>query len=276
MSRLSDPRPLRVLVVDDEPVGVGRIVRLLGREPDLEIVGTAEHGEEAIDAIRALHPDLVFLDIHMPGKSGLDVVREVGPTEMPVTVFVTAYDQYALSAFDLAAVDYLVKPYDDERFEQALARARRTVELADRDVVLSKLIAILEGRGGASGAAPLTTATRDSAASPPYLERIVVPARGRLAVIPIGEVDYICASGPYAEIHAGPRKHLIRESMQKLDEQLDPRTFLRIHRSTIVRIELIVSLLRGDTGDYEAILKDGTRLRVGRSRRDVVQQRLGR
>ena len=153
MSFVLEQKPLRVLVVDDEPVGVQRLVRLLCREPTVEVVGTAEHGQEAIDAIRDLRPDLVFLDIHMPGKTGLDVVREVGPADMPATIFVTAYDQYALRAFELAAVDYLVKPYDDERFEQAFRRARRAIELEGRDRVLEKLMAVLQG-GAVAPAGP--------------------------------------------------------------------------------------------------------------------------
>jgi two-component system, LytTR family, response regulator len=266
MSVTTAPKPLRVLIVDDEPVGVKRLARLLGREPNVEVAGIAEHGQAAIEAIRALRPDLVFLDIHMPGKTGLDVVREVGPEAMPTTIFVTAYDQYALRAFELAAVDYLVKPYDDERFEQAFRRARRLVDLHGRDRVLERLMAVLHG--GPVAAAP-------EPAPPRYLERIAVQMKGKITVVPVAQIDYISASGPYAEVHVGSQRHVIREAIQDLDEQLDPQRFLRIHRSVIVRIDLITALLRAPTGDYEVQLSTGVRLRVGRSRRGMVKRRLG-
>jgi len=182
-------------------------------------------------------------------------------------VFVTAYDQYALKAFDAAAVDYLVKPYDDERFEQAFRRARRAIELEGRDRVLEKLMAVLQG--GVLAPAPTPPAPAK------HLERIAVQMKGKITVVPVARIDYINASGPYVEIHVGSQRHVIREAMQDLEDQLDPEKFLRIHRSVIVRIELITALLRSPTGDYEVQLTDGVRLRVGRSRRDFVKRRLG-
>src|SRR5262245_39112574 len=189
-----------------------------------------------------LKPDLVFLDIQMPGKTGLDVIREIGPDEMPATVFVTAYDQYALKAFDLAAIDYLVKPFDDERFEQAFARARRLIELAEVGRLTEQLRAVLQGGGGA--AAPASAAGK-----PEYLERIAVETRGQVRVVPVDDIEYITASGPYAELHAGGRAHVIRERMQMLEERLDPAKFFRIHRSAIVRLDQIETLLRDPGGD---------------------------
>jgi two-component system LytT family response regulator len=263
-----EPKALRVLVVDDEPPGLKRVLNLLAEEPNVEIVGTAENGIEAIEAIRNLRPDLVFLDIQMPGKTGLEVIREVGFEEMPATIFVTAYDEYALRAFDLAAVDYLVKPFDDERFEQAFSRARRTVEMEGRNRVLDQLVAVLQG------SAPLAA----KAQTPPtkYLERIAVQTRGKISVVSVAEIDYITASGVYAELHVGARNHLIRETIQMLEERLDPKQFLRIHRSVIVRMDLVDALFRSPSGDLEVQLKGGVRLRVGRSRREIVQRRLGR
>ncbi|HEX2219629.1 MAG TPA: LytTR family DNA-binding domain-containing protein [Gemmatimonadales bacterium] len=263
-----EPRPLRVLVVDDEPVGWKRIVNLLRAEPNVDLVGTAEDGEQAVEAIRTLRPDLVFLDIQMPRRTGLDVVREVGPDAMPATIFVTAYDQHALSAFELAAVDYLVKPYDDERFEQAFRRARRRVELEGRDQLLNQLTALLSAGRTPPGEAP----PREK---PAYLERIAVQTKGKIRVVPAAKIDYVRASGPYAELHVGDQRYVIRESMQALDERLDPAEFMRIHRSIIVRLSLIEVLARSPAGDLEAQLKNGVRLPVGRSRRDAVQRRLG-
>jgi two-component system LytT family response regulator len=186
---------------------------------------------------------------------------------MPATIFVTAYDEHALRAFDLAAVDYLVKPYDDERFEQAFRRARRMVEMEGRNRVLDHLVAVLQG------SAPLTTPAKAPAK---YLERIAVQMKGKISVVPVGDIEYITASGVYAELHVGSQRHLVREAIQALEEQLDPDRFLRIHRGAIVRADLVEALFRTPSGDYEVQLRGGVRLRVGRSRREIVQRRLGR
>jgi len=261
--------PIRVLVVDDELLARERITDLLAHEPDVEIVGTADNGNTAVEAIRAKRPDLVFLDVQLPGKTGLDVVRDVGPDAMPATIFVTAFDQYALRAFDLAALDYLVKPFDDERFEQAFRRARQLIDLREMGKLREQLLAILQqGSTERSDARPTTDAT-------PYLERIAVEMRGKVRVVPVEQIDYITADGPYAELHTGERTHLIRETMHTLEERLDPRHFVRIHRSAIVRLQLVDTLLRGGGGDYEVQLKSGLRLPVSRSRREEVARRLG-
>ena len=261
---------IRVLVVDDEPLARERLLDLLAHEPGVEIVGTADNGVAAVEAIRARHPDLVFLDVQMPGKTGLDVVRDIGADAMPATIFVTAFDQYALRAFELAALDYLVKPFDDERFEQAFARARRLIELRDMGKLREQLLAVLQQSGPAAQSAPAT-----SGGTSPYLERIAVEMRGKVRVVPVDQIDYITASGPYAELHTGDRTHIIRETMQTLEERLDPRHFIRIHRSAIVRLSLVETLLRGAGGDYEVQLKGGLRLPVSRSRREELERRLG-
>ena len=261
--------PIRVVVVDDELLARERITDLLAHEPDVEIVGTADNGNTAIDAIRGTRPDLVFLDVQMPGKTGLDVVREIGPDAMPATIFVTAFDQYALRAFDLAALDYLVKPFDDERFEQAFRRARQLIDLREMGKLREQLLAVLQpGTPERSGARTPVDAT-------PYLERIAVEMRGKVRVVPVEQIDYITADGPYAELHTGDRTHLIRETMHTLEERLDPRHFVRIHRSAIVRLQLVDTLLRGAGGDYEVQLKSGLRLPVSRSRREELERRLG-
>lgn len=265
-------RPIRVLIVDDEPLARQRIEDLLAREPNVEIVGTAGNGVEAIDAIRSLQPDLLFLDVQMPGKTGLEVARTIGPDTMPATIFVTAYDQHALQAFDLAALDYLVKPFDDERFEQAFRRARRVVELEETGRLHERLRTLLR-EDSATGAEPV-------AGTPPtprvrFLDRIAVESKGKVRFVPVDDIDYIAASGPYAELVVGGRRHVIREAMQTLEERLDPNRFMRVHRSTIVRLSRVHTLLRGAGGDYEIQLEDGTRLRVSRSRRDELARRLG-
>jgi two-component system LytT family response regulator len=265
---VSTGKPVRVLVVDDELLARERVLDLLRREPNVEIVGTADSGPSAVEAIRSLHPDLVFLDVQMPGKTGLEVVREIGAEAMPATIFVTAYDQYALRAFDLAAVDYLVKPFDDERFEQAFRRARRLIQLHELGKLRGQLLAVLQG-GAPSVAEPSPQSDGT------YLERIAVEMRGKVRVVPVEQIDYITASGPYAELHVGDRTHIIRETMQTLEDRLDPQQFIRIHRSAIVRLGLIDTLLRGAGGDYEVQLKSGLRLPVSRSRREELERRLG-
>ena len=252
-------KPLRVLIVDDEPLARQRIEDLLGHDQGIEIVGTADNGDGAIEKIRALHPDLVFLDVQMPGMTGLDVVRSVGIDAMPPTIFVTAYDQHALKAFELAALDYLVKPFDDDRFEQALARGRAHVALREAGSLRDRLRAMLDG---------------EAATESRYIQRIPVESRGKVTYIPVDQIDYIAASGPYAEIVVGTRRHLVRETMQSLEDSLDPSRFMRVHRSAIVPFDRVDMLLRGAGGDYELQLKNGARVRVSRAKREQVEQRL--
>ncbi len=268
---MTAPKTLRIVIADDELLARQRLEDLLRVEENVEIVGRAHNGEAAVRLIRELEPELVFLDVQMPGKTGLDVVREIGPEDMPATIFVTAYDQYALKAFDVAAIDYLVKPFDDERFEQAFRRARRMIELEKVDRLSSELRALL-------GAAPrLASATMPAASAPasPYLERIAVEMRGQVRVVPVKQVDYIMASGPYAELHVGDKRYVIRERMQTLEERLDPAKFFRIHRSAIVRLDLIETLIRNPGGDYGVQLKGGVKLKVSRNRFDELAAKMG-
>jgi two-component system LytT family response regulator len=235
---------MRVVIVDDEILARQRIEDLLAKEEQVEIAGIATNGIEALSVIRELHPDLVFLDVQMPGLTGLQVAEQLGDA-MPVTIFTTAYDQFAIQAFDVAATDYLVKPFDDDRFAQALRRARLAVE-----------------------------ARKLAQPASAYLERIPVESRGQVRVIHVSRIDYITASGPYAELHVGERVFAVRERMQALEEQLDPAQFFRIHRSAIVRLDRVDALLRGPGGDYAVRLKDGTELSVSRNKRDELEARL--
>jgi two-component system LytT family response regulator len=274
---MAETRAVRVLIVDDEPLARQRVADMLRVEPNVEIVGEIDNGNAAVEAIRTRRPDLVFLDVQMPGKSGLDVVREVGVEAMPLTIFVTAYDRHALEAFEVAAVDYLVKPFDDERFEQALQRARRMIELNEVSRLRSQLLSVLQGqpaveagaRDGAGGAGGAGGRRGE------YLERIPVEMRGKVRVVPVSEIDFIIASGPYADLYAGDRKYVIREAMQTLEDRLDPDVFIRVHRSIIVRLDLIETLHKGAGGDYEVQLKSGRRLRVSRSRLEALEKKLG-
>ena len=271
----SGARALRVLVVDDEPLGRRRVLDLLEEAEGVEVVGTAADGAAAVEAIRAARPDLVFLDVQMPRMSGLEVVQAIGPESMPATIFVTAYDQYALQAFDTAAVDYLVKPFKDDRFEEALRRARRRIESERRERLHERLMALLQG-----GSGPMLEPSEipDASAKPreKYLERIAVQMRGKMWVVPVAQIDFVTASGQYVELHVGTHRYIIRESMQHLEERLDPEHFVRVHRSAIVRLSLVDTLLRSEGSDYQVQLKGGVRLPVGRSRRETLERRLGR
>ena len=284
---------LRVIIVDDERLARMRLEDLLAKEPGVEIVGTARDGAAAVEAIRTLRPDLVFLDVQMPVMTGLDVLREVGADAMPATIFVTAFDQYALQAFDAAAVDYLVKPFGDERFEQAFRRARRRLALEGIDRQRELLLAALQRAAPAPARVATQTTTPTSAApasdsvpvsSTPtnsfqYAERIAVEMRGKVRAVPVTQIDYITASGSYAELHVrdgtATHRYVIRETMQALEERLDPARFLRVHRSVIVRLDLVELLHRSPGGDYEVQLRSGVRLPVSRSRYAALERWLG-
>jgi two-component system LytT family response regulator len=242
---VADDRTIRVLVVDDEALGRRRVEDMLAHENGVTVIGSVGDGQSAVAAIQSLMPDLVFLDVQMPKMTGLDVAETLGD-DMPPTIFVTAYDQHAVKAFELSAVDYLVKPFDDERFEQAMAKARRYLQFL-----------------------------RGPETSVQYAARIPVELRGEVRFVPVSDIDAIVADGAYAELVAGDKRYLIRETMHALESQLDPSQFLRIHRSNIVAIDRIESLLRGAGGDYEVKLKNGARLAVARGRRTEVERRMG-
>ena len=259
---------LRVLIVDDEPLACQRLLDLLAQMDDVEVAGTADSGKTAVKAIRVNRPDLVLLDVQMPGLTGLDVVREIGPQHMPVTVFVTAYDQHALAAFELAALDYLLKPFEDERFFQTVQRARETIRLRKVGELQDSLLRLLQGRAQEG---PANSPTPKSA----YMERVAVEMRGQVRVVPVEQIDFIAADGAYAELHVGEKTYVIRERMQNLEERLDPKRFFRIHRSTIVQLDRVEALLTASGGDYAVRLSDGKRLRVSRGRRDELAMSLG-
>jgi two-component system LytT family response regulator len=258
---MPDTKILRVVIADDELLARQRIEDLLAHDPSVTVVATASNGTEAVAAIRKFAPDLVFLDVQMPGMTGFEVVAAIGAEQMPVTIFVTAFDQFALKAFEVAAIDYLVKPFDDERFAQALARARKTIELREVEKLTKQLVTLLH-----ESAAPKQQ----------YLDRIPVEQRGQLRVVPVSKIDYITASGPYAELHVAGKTFAVRERMQTLEEKLDPALFFRVHRSAIARITLIDALLRAPGGDYAVRLKDGTELPLSRTRREQLEQLMGK
>jgi two-component system, LytTR family, response regulator len=235
---------LRVLVADDEPLGRQRLVRLLEQEPDAELVSVCADGQSTRAAIRRHDPDLLFLDVEMPALDGFGVLRELGGAERPAVVFVTAHAHYALRAFDAQALDYLLKPFDEERFHRAYARAR------DR----------LVARG---------------AATPEVPERLAVKNDGRVTFVRTADIDWIEAASNYVRLHVGRETHLIRESMTGIEARLSPGRFLRIHRTMIVNLDRLRELQPWFSGEYVAILADGTRLKVSRGYREAIQRWLG-
>ena len=248
----------RVVIADDEPLARERLSMLLRQEDAIDVVGECADGVEAIGAIRSLKPDLVFLDVQMPGATGFDVIEAVGPADMPPVVFVTAYDRYALRAFDVRALDYLLKPFDRERFQQALARARQQLQPGGSDLPRRLLALVRELKG------------------PRTVERFVIRSGGRVYFVRAAEIDWIEAAGNYVKLHVGDEAHLLRETMSAIETQLDPETFLRIHRCHIVNIERIQELLPGHNGEYIVCLKGGARLALSRGYREKAEQKLGR
>ena len=272
---------LRVVVVDDEPLARRRVVRLLRREDDAEVVAVCANGHEAVQAIRDRRPDLVFLDVQMPELDGFGVVREVGPERMPAVVFVTAYDQYALQAFEVHALDYLLKPFDEERMHRAYVHARSQVERRPLSAAPGadgggegqegRLVSLMEEvHGGQKEIGDRLAETQR-----PYMEWVMVRSQGSVHFLRTAEVQWIEAEGNYVRLHVGARKYLIREKMGALEGKLDPARFLRVHRSTIVNLEQIRELRPWFSGDYIVALKDGTELRLSRSYRDKLGERVG-
>ena len=260
--------PLRVVVVDDEPLARSGMCGLLARDPELTVVAQCADGAEAVAAIAGLKPDLVLLDVQMPEMDGFEVLREVGPARMPVVVFVTAFDRFALRAFDVAAVDYLLKPFDDERFDLAIARAKHAVRNAEAGELGRRLMRLVERQGEP---APSAEATAEPAR---HATRLVVKSAGRTVFVRVEDVDWIEADDYYAKLHVGEKTHLLRETMGSLEARLEPTRFFRVHRSAIVNLDRVreVQFLFG--GEHVVILHDGTKLKLSRSRLEKLEAML--
>ena len=248
---------IKTVVVDDEPIARARVISLLRDEPDIDVVGEYGDGRQALEAIERTHPDLVFLDIQMAELSGLDLARQLGQRP-PVIVFVTAHDDYALGAFEVHALDYLLKPFGADRFKAAVSHARQQLARQRASDV-----------GGTSGRVP------EHARMDPPRDRLVVRSSGRIYFVPTADIDWCEAAGNYVRLHVGARTHFIRETMARLQEMLDPARFVRIHRSTIVNVDRIQELHSSFNGEYLVLLRDGTRLTLSRGYRDHLHARLG-
>ena len=252
---------IKTLIVDDEPLARRNLRVLLERDPQIEILDECRNGREAVKAINTFSPDLIFLDIQMPEMDGFDVLQRVGPEHIQGIIFVTAFDQYALKAFDVHALDYLLKPFDDERFARALERAKSQIAAREINQLSERLLALLEEREGAK---------REEK----YLTRLMIKASSRVMLLKVEEIDFIEADGNYAKLHAGRKTHLLREKMNDLEGRLDPARFVRIHRSVIVNLDRIKEMHPHFNGDYVVVLEDGRQLRLSRTRREHLEARL--
>jgi two-component system LytT family response regulator len=238
---------IRALIVDDEPLARSNVAALLRRDPQIEIIGECGCGAAAIGEIRVSNPDLLFLDVQMPECDGFDVLEILGKDLPPAIVFVTAYDHYALRAFEAGALDYLLKPFDNARFELALSRAKQRI----------------------------CASSQNAYNRPKRLERVVIKNPGEVSFVKVSEIDWIEAADYYACLHVGARSYLVRRSMADLEEDLDPKLFCRVHRSSIVNLGRVHGLKLGEDGEYEVLLDNGLRVRLSRRYRKQLQERMG-
>jgi two-component system LytT family response regulator len=246
--------------VDDEPLARAMLREMLQSDPHVDIVAESCNGNEALAAIRTHSPELVFLDVQMPEVGGFEVLAALEKSQIPHVIFVTAYDQYAVRAFDVHALDYLLKPFDQERFDVSWQRARVQI-MRDRNGGMDqRILALLE----------------EMKAGNNYLERLVIKAAGRIYFLETNEIDWIEAEGNYVSVHSGKKTHLLRETISSLESQLDPKKFVRVHRSSIVRLDRIKELQPWFHGEYRIILNDGTQLTLSRNHRDKLQEALGK
>jgi two-component system, LytTR family, response regulator len=251
---------IRTLVVDDEPMARERIRSLLSQEADVEVVGECADGLQAVSAIQQLSPELVFLDVQMPAVDGFGVIRQVGPDRMPMVVFVTAYDEYALQAFEVHALDYLLKPFGKDRLQQCLDHARHQRDRRQVGDLGKSLLALVQ----------------DFRPEQKKQDRLVIKSGGRVFFVRTEDIEWIEAAGNYVRLHMKDQSHLFRETMNQMESRLDTERFFRIHRSRIVNTERIKELQPWFNGEYVVVLQNGTQLRLSRSYREKLEERLGK
>jgi two-component system LytT family response regulator len=254
---------IKTLIVDDEAIARDRVRRFLAAEPDIDVLGECRNGREAVAAIKKLQPDLVFLDIQMPQLDGFGTLAALDPAHLPAVVFVTAFDQYAIRAFTVHALDYLLKPFSHERFRHSLAHARKQLnrdESGGLRNIDNRLLSLLEG---------IKTPTK-------FADRLVIKATGRVYFLKTEDIDWIEACGNYVTLHVGAETHLLRETLSHLENRLDPGRFLRIHRSRLVNLDCIKELTPLFNGDYTVALQSGDELTLSRTYRDRLQELIER
>jgi len=255
--------PIKAVIVDDEALARDAIRLRLCAEPDIQIVAEAANGAAAIEAVRRLEPDLLFLDIHMPGMDGFEVVERVASEHLPIVVFVTAHDRYAIRAFEAHALDYLLKPFTEGRFRAAVDRARLEVAKASEHETHQPLIQVLDDRRRARE-------RRSSRENGGYAARLAVKHNQRIVLVKTADVNWVESSANYAELHTAAGSYLVRMTMNELESRLDPQRFARIHRSTIVQLDRIKDIVPAWHGDFDVTLSDGSVLRLSRNYRDRV------
>jgi two-component system LytT family response regulator len=266
---MDQPLPFRVVIVDDEPVARQRLRRILAREQGVEIVAECANGREAVSAVATHAPDLLVLDVQMPELDGFGVLAALPANQMPLVIFVTAFDHHAVRAFDVHAVDYVLKPIEPDRLREAVARARRErgrAEVAQQHARLRDLLssfAILEQ--------PVKPPTEQARAEGPSVERFLVKANGRMFFVNTPDVDWIEADGNYVRLHVGSASHMIRETIAAVERSLPPSRFARIHRSAIVNLDRVVEMRQWSSGDYIVILANGVRLKLSRTYRQNIE-----
>src|SRR5215211_6603765 len=251
---------IRVLVTDDEPIARRRIRRFLRAESNVEVIGEASNGREAIEAIRQHNPDLVFLDVQMPDVDGFGVVQALGADQMPAVIFVTAYDQYALKAFEVNALDYLLKPFDRRRFQKTLERAKAMIRGLRNGNVNNQLLSLLG----------------DMRREQQIPDRFIIKSGGRVVFLRVEEIDWMRAVGNYVRLQVGRDSHLMRETMTGMEAKLNADRFMRIHRSTIVNLDRVKEVQPWAKGEYVVIMRDGTRLLMSRRYRERLNERLNK
>lgn len=262
--------PLAVLVVDDEALARRGLSLRLGAYDDIEIVSECTNGREALEVIAAETPDLVFLDIQMPGMNGFDVIGNLQQDNMPLVVFVTAFDQYAVEAFDVHAVDYLLKPIDDQRLAEAISRARQRMSQEEAVTDKQRLLDLVISITGRSEVA-VTELMKQSDGVRTFPERIAIKDAGEVTLVPAQDIDWVDAAGDYMCIHANGQTHVMRVTMKELEAQLDPATFQRVHRSTIVNLDRVTKVVSHMNGEFHLILANGATVKMSRSYKDKVR-----
>jgi two-component system LytT family response regulator len=245
---MSDTKRIRAMVVDDEELSRGRMEALLAQQSDVDVIAVCGDGPTAVETIDRERPDLVFLDVQMPGMDGFEVVENLDPASAPAVVFVTAHDGHAIRAFEIHALDFLLKPFDQRRFEKALERARTQIAKASAPSIDPRLVSLLE----------------ELREERKYPERLIVKSGGRVFFLRTDDVDWVEASGNYVKVHTKSDAYVLRESMKNMEAKLDPKIFVRIHRSAIVNIDCIKELEPWFHGEYIVIMRDGTRLTASR------------
>lgn len=276
---------IKVIIVDDEPLAREGIRLRLQQETDIDVVAECENGRQAIRAILSQQPDLVFLDIKMPQINGFDVIEAIGPKLMPLVVFITAYDEYAIQAFRSHAIDYLLKPVDSELFGDCLQHARLELlknKISQRSLQLTNLLNDVGHKPAALAPAAVEQSVDHSAnlnatastAQTPAVERLVIKSNGHVYLLKGNDIYWVEAQGDYVSVHTPQKSHLVRETMKNMDQRLTPQGFQRVHRSAIVNLSYVRELITLDSGDYLIVLLDNTKVKLSRNYRDTLYARL--